>query len=68
MHSLGTMPCHNFSLLPTTKQKSDAMGKKKTKKKRTREKFMDGDWEVGRLSWHCGWPTKIKFSRSPQNL
>lgn len=29
---------------------------------------MDGDWEVGRLSWHCGWPTKIKFSRSPQNL
>lgn len=29
---------------------------------------MDGDWEVGRLSWHCGWPTKIKFSRSTQNL
>lgn len=38
MHSLGTMPCHNFSLLPTTKQKPDAMGKKKTKKKKNKGK------------------------------
>lgn len=49
-------------------EKKENSKKKKTKIKRTREKFMDGDWEVGRLSWQCGWPTKIKFSRSTQNL
>lgn len=38
MHSLGTMPCHNFSLLPTTKQKPDAMGKKGKQQKKENQK------------------------------
>lgn len=41
------MPCHNFSLLPTTKQKPDAMGKKQNSKKKRKPKKR----EQGKSLW-----------------